>query len=377
MIGQTRAITLMHSLLIAPKFMTRGIILEGPSGVGKTTSGYLLARALMCTGDKPLGCGQCPSCECCESSLQERRDLAYHPDFLEVDAASHSGVDKARDIIERAESMAVLGQRRVVLADEAHEYSKPAWDTYLKPLERGNLDTIYLFSTNHQQRIPDTIQSRCIPVTFSLVESHAIVSRLVAKADRFHIAYDLEALRRIAVLAKGKPRVADRHFGVVAAKASQDRLTLALVNFLLELDVEETVGVILDALVRGALADAVVASDPLVGKLGTSKAIAACFEGYATRVFADPTILSTFPVKSTTTCLLKWTSQDLPADAFALFLAEWNDLRPGLLGANRSEAVFSAGRPRAVLSPPARPAGSMTDGPMTAKVAQQIFSEEG
>ena len=102
-VGQQRGIDVLQAVLKNPRFLTRGIILYGVLGVGKTTTAYLAAKALMCLGKDPLGCGKCPSC-----TLVDESGIDQHPDFVEVDGAQKSGVDAAREIIDVTMSLPVL-----------------------------------------------------------------------------------------------------------------------------------------------------------------------------------------------------------------------------------------------------------------------------
>ena len=102
-VGQQRGIDVLHAVLRNPNFLTRGIILYGPLGVGKTSVGYLTAQALLCTGQDPLGCGKCPSCQTIEQD-----GIDDHPDFQEIDAAQTSGVEAHREIVETTLSLPAL-----------------------------------------------------------------------------------------------------------------------------------------------------------------------------------------------------------------------------------------------------------------------------
>src|SRR5271156_6105893 len=105
-IGQTRAIKVLQAALRNPHFLSRGIILHGVVGVGKTTSAYLAAKALMCLDEKqPLGCGECASCQLVQSD-----GIDKHPDFIEIDGAVKSGVGDARDTVESTLTLPVLGK---------------------------------------------------------------------------------------------------------------------------------------------------------------------------------------------------------------------------------------------------------------------------
>ena len=155
-IGQDRALKVLRAILKSDRFLLRGFIFEGVRGVGKTSVAYLMARALMCTGPDPEGCGSCASCKTIDT-----QGIDAHPDFMEVAAAAKSGVDAAREIVTTAESMPVLGKRRVVMVDEAHALSPDAWKVYLKPLELVNNDAVYMYVSNKGTQIPDEIRGRC------------------------------------------------------------------------------------------------------------------------------------------------------------------------------------------------------------------------
>ena len=112
-VGQPRAIGVLQAVLRNQKFLQRGIILSGMVGVGKTTTAYLLAKALMCRGQNPLGCGECPSC-----ATIQNEGIENHADFQEMDGAVKPGVEVARETVEMMKSLPVLGQRRVAVIDE-------------------------------------------------------------------------------------------------------------------------------------------------------------------------------------------------------------------------------------------------------------------
>ena len=153
--GQARALRLIKAILTRSRLLPRGFILEGPSGTGKTTVAYLTAQALMCSGGNPLGCGSCPSC------LAFLENPTYHPGFSMVDAASHSGNEAAKRIVEAAYDLPTLGKTRVVIVDEAHRLSQEAWDVYLAPLESLSLPCTFIFCTTEGRRIPRNIRGRC------------------------------------------------------------------------------------------------------------------------------------------------------------------------------------------------------------------------
>src|SRR5271154_6251843 len=197
-VGQQRPIEALQAVVRNTKFLSRGLILYGVVGVGKTTTAYLLARALMCTGQDPLGCGACPSCE-----LIEADGIDKHPDFIEVDGAVRPGVDAAREMVETTLSLPVIGKRRVTVVDEAHFLSPEAWGAYLKTLESGDTESVFIFVTTEVSKIQPNIRSRCIRIPFERVNQDVLIGHLANVANTNSINYELDALKLIARQSRG------------------------------------------------------------------------------------------------------------------------------------------------------------------------------
>src|SRR5271156_4368927 len=198
-VGQTRAIKVLQAALRTPRFLSRGIILHGVVGVGKTTSAYLAAKALMCLDEtQPLGCGECASCQLIQSD-----GIDKHPDFIEIDGAVKPGVGDARDTVESTLTLPVLGKRRVTIIDEAHWLSAEAWSAYLKTLELGDTESVFLFVSQDYNKIQLNIRTRCIRVAFDRVSQEVLLGHLANAATKNNIAYDLDAIKLIARMSKG------------------------------------------------------------------------------------------------------------------------------------------------------------------------------
>ena len=98
-----------------------------------------------------------------------------HPDFIEIDAASHTGVDNVRQIIDSAALLPLMGQKKIYLIDEAHMLSKAAFNALLKILEEPPVSALFILATTDQQKIIETVRSRCFQVCFKPVDMPVIV----------------------------------------------------------------------------------------------------------------------------------------------------------------------------------------------------------
>jgi len=340
-VGQDRAIRVLQAVLTTAKFIPRGFLLEGVYGVGKTTVAYLLARALMCTGEHPLGCKIssgtlldmkiCPSCR-----TVDRDGIDNHPDFQEVDAGStkdgvaKSGVDAAREIIVTAETLPVLGRRRVTMLDEAHMLTPDAWKVYLKPLEQADTNAIFMYVSNQGAKIPDEIRSRCCKTRFNRVSTEAILGLLANIAHTNAITIEMDALKAISGVSKGIVRDAVQLLNTVANLGD---VTKDLVMSVVDLSLEDFCLKILTAIAKKDCAAATQTADEACRNTPPVKFIEALFAGYARAVFpqeSDPFLAYYAPIREglpnvsgMTSIFLRWsTVPHLPADVMPILIAE-------------------------------------------------------
>jgi len=169
----------------------------GQHGSGKTTFGRILARALLCTNNTTGD--PCDQCESCLAVLEDRSEC-----FTEFDAATNSGKEDIRQIVDELQYSTFSGQQRIYLFDESHQLSKQALDAMLKPMEESqpgteNKQLVCIFCTTEPEKMRSTIFSRCAPA-FTIRPCHPdeIAGRLAYVCEQEGIEYDHEALILLA-----------------------------------------------------------------------------------------------------------------------------------------------------------------------------------
>jgi len=181
------------------KRLAHAYLLSGPRGVGKTTTARLLARAVNCL--EPQDGEPCNECRLCQAALEGRA-----LDVLEVDAASNTGVEKTRELIENVHFTPIEGVAKVYVIDEVHMLSASSFNALLKTLEEPPPHAYFCLATTAPQKVPSTILSRCQRFDFRRVPAAEIRAHLEMILTSEGLPFEVEALDLIARKADGSVR---------------------------------------------------------------------------------------------------------------------------------------------------------------------------
>jgi DNA polymerase-3 subunit gamma/tau len=255
-LGQ-QAVTRTLGNALKSKRIAHAFVFAGPRGCGKTTSARILARALNCVnGPTANPCGVCDACV----EIAEGRDI----DVLEIDAATHTGVDNVREVIIEGLSIAPVRNRyKVFIIDEVHMLSASSFNALLKSIEEPPPHVIFMMATTELHRIPDTVLSRAQVHEFRTISAKTVADRLRFIANEEHIEIPDEGLLLLARAGEGSMRDSLSAFDQVRAFAG-DQITTD--------DVVTVLGLVGRDLVFDML-EAVVAEDAAASFALTERAI--------------------------------------------------------------------------------------------------------
>src|SRR5438874_7668978 len=198
LVGQEPVVRTLKNAIAAGR-ISHAYLFTGPRGVGKTSAARLLARAANCTSEgveKP--CNNCPNC------LAGARETVT--DLIEIDAASNTGVDNIREVIERAQFSPSVWQTKFYIIDEVHMLSVSAFNALLKTLEEPPPHVAFILATTEVHKVPATVASRCQRFDFRRVPLKAMVARLEHICGKEGIEAEPQALERVARQATGSLR---------------------------------------------------------------------------------------------------------------------------------------------------------------------------
>jgi DNA polymerase-3 subunit gamma/tau len=216
-IGQEHVIkTLLNS--VSKNTVGHAYLFHGPRGTGKTSIARLLSKAVNCESKIEAG-EPCNKCQVCKD-ITEGRAL----DVLEIDAASNTGVDNMRDLIEGVRFNPNKLKYKVFIIDEVHMLSKGAFNALLKTLEEPPSHAIFMLATTEIEKVPDTIKSRVQRFDLKKMSISDIISKLKCIAEKEKLNVDEDAFRMIAQLSEGGMRDAESIFTRVVSFVDGDIL---------------------------------------------------------------------------------------------------------------------------------------------------------
>jgi DNA polymerase-3 subunit gamma/tau len=253
LIGQEAMVRTLRNAIAAGR-VAHAFILTGVRGVGKTTTARIIARAVNCVGADGKGrptADPCGQCEHCVAIAEDR-----HVDVIEMDAASRTGVDDVRELIEGVVYRPISARYKVYIIDEVHMLSRNAFNALLKTLEEPPPHVKFVFATTEIRKVPVTVLSRCQRFDLRRVDAAALGGHFSAILEKEGIAISPEALRLIVRAADGSVRDGLSLLDQAIAHAASGKVEADLIRDMLGLADRVFVFDLFDALMAGDAAKA-------------------------------------------------------------------------------------------------------------------------
>ena len=251
LIGQDTLVRTLTNAIEAGR-VAHAFMLTGVRGVGKTTTARIIARALNCIGADGDGGPTISPCGVCDSCISIREDR--HVDVIEMDAASRTGVDDVRELIEGVRYRPISARYKVYIIDEVHMLSRNAFNALLKTLEEPPVHVKFIFATTEIRKVPVTVLSRCQRFDLRRVELEKLANHFKRVASEEGVEVDDDALHLIARASDGSVRDGLSLLDQALVPGS-DKLDAAAVCEMLGLADRAVVYDLFDEVMSGKIAD--------------------------------------------------------------------------------------------------------------------------
>ena len=242
LIGQQALVTTLTNAIKMGR-IAHAFMLTGVRGIGKTSTARLIAKGLNCIGNTDeTGAREVEPCNICESCI----DIANgrHIDVMEMDAASKTGVNDVRDIIEGAAYRAVSARYKIYIIDEVHMLSDSAFNALLKTLEEPPENVKFILATTEIRKVPATILSRCQRFDLRRVKTDELATHLGSIAEAETISAEPAALKAIARAAEGSVRDALSMLDQAAAMSADNITEQAVTDMLGQAGAEQVIAIL-------------------------------------------------------------------------------------------------------------------------------------
>ncbi|MFI4983727.1 MAG: DNA polymerase III subunit gamma/tau [Rickettsiales bacterium] len=231
--------------------IAHAFVLTGIRGIGKTTTARIIAKALNCTGQSPESVEPCGKCDNCVAISDDR-----HQDVLEMDAASHTGVNDIREIIDNVKYRPISAKYKIFIIDEVHMLSNSAFNALLKTLEEPPAHVKFIFATTEIRKIPITILSRCQRFDLRRIEIEELANFYNNVCKKENFAIEANALKLIASAASGSVRDGLSILDQAMSLTEGGHISEATVREMLGLVDSERVFKLFEQIVKGEVAEA-------------------------------------------------------------------------------------------------------------------------